>query len=129
MPVEYEIEAGRDLLRTRCVGAVTFAEVLGHFRSLEADPALPKRLDVLLDLGEITALPEADQVEAIADAAGRLKEKVAWRRCAIFAPRDVVYGVSRMFAAISEPHFRETMVFRRLADAERWLDASGAADV
>jgi hypothetical protein len=34
-----------------------------------------------------------------------------------------------MFAAISEPHFRETMVFRRLADAERWLDASGAADV
>ena len=64
MPVLYEIDQARGLIHTRCVGAATFAEVMGHFAALAADPACPPRLAVLLDLRETTSSPQPDQLRA-----------------------------------------------------------------
>ena len=36
MPVTYEIHLRERLLRTRCVGEVTFAEVVAHFEELRS---------------------------------------------------------------------------------------------
>ena len=55
VPVVYQISKG--LIRTRCYGPVTLPEVAEHFRELERDPDCPPRLDVLLDLRDITSLP------------------------------------------------------------------------
>ncbi len=38
MPVTYAIDAQERVIRTWCVGRVTLAEVVGHFRELERDP-------------------------------------------------------------------------------------------
>jgi len=123
MPVTYELDLQRGLIRTRCTGPVVFAEVLEHFKALEADPACPDRLDVLLDLSGIINLPSAGQVKAVAAETNRLLSRVHWGRCAIVAPSDVIYGVSRMFEMISEAYFSGLRVFRSYDEAEAWLVA------
>jgi hypothetical protein len=122
MPIFYEIDIDRRLIRTRCVGPLTLEEVVAHFRDLEVDPRVPPHLDVLLDFSELTNFPDQDQVRSVAREVRALRPKIAWRNLAIVAPRDLAFGIARMFEMISEPSFRATMVFRKLADAERWIE-------
>lgn len=124
MPVSYEIDTASGSVRTRCFGDVTLAEAVDHFRALGADPATPKRPSVLVDLRETTSLPETDQLRAIAKEVARLDQKLQWGACAIVASRDAVYGISRMFAVYTEQSFSSVRVFRELAEAEAWLDAT-----
>jgi hypothetical protein len=123
MPIEYEIDASQSLIRTRCVGDVTYADVVAHFRALEGDALIPERPDVLLDFSELTAFPDGSQVRSVSAEIRDLLPRIAWRHCAVVAPRDLAFGIGRMFEMLSEPYFQSTMVFRRLADAEQWLRA------
>lgn len=121
MPVTYQINPETRFIETRCTGEVTMDEVLDHFRQLEADPALPERLDVLLDLDEATTLPESAQLLEVAQAVDRLKPRVQWGACAIVASRDALFGMSRMFEVFAEGLFTRISVFREREDAKRWL--------
>ncbi|HXV37131.1 MAG TPA: hypothetical protein VEC18_08275 [Myxococcota bacterium] len=128
MPVTYELNPYAGFIETRCTGDTTFEEVMEHFRELEADPKLPKRLDVFLDLDSMTTIPLSDQLRDVARAVARLKAKVEWGSCAILASRDVVFGMSRMFEVFAEGLFERTRVFRKREDAQRWLSAPPAAN-
>jgi hypothetical protein len=76
VPVTYEVDGDSGLIRTKCTGAVTLGDAIDHFRALEADPSLPERLDVLLDLAETTSLPESDQLRAVAERVRKLRGRV-----------------------------------------------------
>ena len=123
MPVQYKIDHPRGRILTRCHGGVTFDEVIAHFQELEGDSGCPQRLDVLLDLSGITDLPDHRQVRAVAGEVQRLVSRIEWGCCAIVAPRDAVFGISRMFEMIADAHFASLKVFRAREDAESWLDA------
>ena len=120
MPVTYEIDRDRRLVRTRCAGAVTMAEVLGHFDELERDPARPERLDVLLDLTGSTTLPGSDQLRTVAARISAVRTP-RFGRMAIVADRDSMFGMARMFGVFAEAYFTASKVFRDLPEAERWL--------
>jgi hypothetical protein len=122
MPVEYEVDTERGRILTRLVGDVTLREVVGHLRALAEDPALPERPDLLVDLSAMTAYPDRHEVQSAAFEAERLAPKIGWQCCAIVAPVDLAFGIGRMFEMMAEPAFRATMVFRRRADAEQWLE-------
>jgi hypothetical protein len=126
MPVSYTIEAKQHLIRTRCVGNVTLNDVAAHFRTLLQDPEVPESLDVLLDLSELTSLPETPQLENIAREVQKTRVKVNFGVCAIVAPRDALFGMMRMFEVIARAYFREIRAFRAIEEAEAWL-ASGEA--
>lgn len=121
MPVAYKINRAAEFIETHCTGEVTLDEVLDHFRQLETEPLLPKRLDVLLDLDEMTSLPESDELLEVTRAIGRLKSKVDWGACAIVANRDALFGMIRMFEVFAEDLFFRTHVFRTRGDAKQWL--------
>jgi hypothetical protein len=127
VPVIYRIDHESQLIRTRCTGDVTFAEVLSHFRELEHHAALPARLDVLLDLTEMSSIPQSDQLRSVANEVAGLRRKLEWGACAIAASRDVLFGMSRMFQVFAEPSFASSKVFRELDRAERWLASIRAA--
>ena len=57
MPVVYQIDGDKKIIRTRCIEPLTVEEVLEHFRTLERDPSCPERLDVLLDVSAATSVP------------------------------------------------------------------------
>jgi hypothetical protein len=126
MPVTYHLDRARGCVETVCTGPVTLGEVLQHFREIEADDSLPGRLDVLLDLGPMTSLPESEQLRDVTRAVDRLRAKVAWGACAIVARRDALFGMSRMFEIFTEGLFARTRVFREREAAEDWL-ASGSS--
>jgi hypothetical protein len=121
MPVTYTIDATKRLIRTRCVGDVTFDEVVAHFRTLLQDPDVPNYLDVLLDLSELATLPETRQLENVAREVQKTREKVRFGVCAIVAQRDALFGMMRMFEVIARKYFREIRAFREMGEAEAWL--------
>jgi hypothetical protein len=127
MPVIYQIDTASAIIRTRCIGAVTLEEVLGHFRDLAKDPGCPKRLDVLLDLSEQTSLPESEEIRIVAYEVSRVRERVEFGTCAVVVCSDALYGMLRMFQVFTEALFGETWVFRSLVEAETWLAERRAA--
>jgi len=129
MPVTYQIDHARRLIRTRCVGAVTLPEVLGHFHTLQNDPQCPEKLDVLLDLSEITSLPDSDQLRAVTHKIESVRPRVRFGACAIVAGEDPSFGIARTFAVFAEWQFRVKNVFRTHADAEQWLAAHGSSSL
>ena len=121
MPVTSRIDRDARIIRTRCVGDVTFAEVADHFRELAGDPAGVEDLDVVLDLSELLSTPTPWQLRAIVGKIERLQPKIPFRACAVVAATDVLFGLSRMFEAFAEERFRAIRVFRTVAEAEGWL--------
>jgi len=121
MPVTYQINHETAFIETHCTGEVTLDEVLDHFRQLEAEPSLPRQLDVLLDLDKTTSLPESPQLMEVTRAVERLSAKVEWGVCAIVANRDALYGMSRIFEVFAERQFDHISVFRDREDAKRWI--------
>ena len=71
MPITYEIDPARRLILTRCVGHTDLREVMTHFEQLVNDPNCPPVLDVLLDLSEMTAVPDSGQLHAAAAATAK----------------------------------------------------------
>jgi hypothetical protein len=121
--VSYRCDRESGVLHTEFSGDVKFDEVMGHFRDLEADASLPKRLDVLLDLSQMESLPESAQLRSVAGEVGRLREKLEWGTWAIVAPRDALFGMLRIFEVFTEGKLAKSRVFRDRADAEDWLES------
>jgi len=82
MTVTYRIDQAKRRIHTRCIGAVTLDEVLQHFADLVRDPDCPARLDVLLDLSEITSLPTSSQLTAVTTEVARVRPRVQFDGCA-----------------------------------------------
>ncbi|MCU1310393.1 MAG: hypothetical protein JWO20_1518 [Candidatus Angelobacter sp.] len=121
MPVTYEIDLAKKLIRTACVADVTLEEVKNHFRELERDPNRPDRLNVLLDLCEMTSVPEIWELKAASHEVEKILRSVQFQACAIVACNDVHFGMMRMFEAFSRKHFTVSRVFRVASEAESWL--------
>ena len=120
VPVNYKIDLHRNLIRTVCSGDVNPKEVNDHFRDLASNPNRPDRLNVLLDLTQMTSIPETDQVR---DASYELRShpELRFNACAIVAGRDHLFGMMRMFQVFAEDSFKITQAFRTVAEAETWL--------
>src|SRR5262245_11448086 len=121
MPVTYEIDAPRALIRTRCSGEVQLEDVLAHFAELQRDPRRPEWPDVLLDMTGLETLPNSGQLGAVKDRLG-WRPALRFRFCAIVADRDVVFGIARMFQTLAGAFFEEVTVVRARIEAEAWLD-------
>jgi hypothetical protein len=128
MPVSYEFDEARATIHTRCTGAVTLAEVLGHFRELARDPDCPGRLDVLLDLGRLESLPSSNQLRSVSQEVADLRTRVAFGLGAIVAPTDALFGMMRMFEVFASAYFKDVHVFRSLDEAQAWLSIERTAD-
>lgn len=123
MPVSYEIDRVRGLIRTRCSGETTLPEVLQYFETLRSQTDLPERLDGLLDMTEMIGAPDRDQLRAIAGEMKAMRPKLNLGAVAIVAPGDLLFGMSRMLGIFADEVFSSTGVFRTLSEAERWLEA------
>jgi hypothetical protein len=121
MPVSYSSDAAAQVIRIRCTGYTTFPEVMDHFRTFQNDVQCPDRAHVLLDLTEITSLPESHQLRAAGTTIGLLRPTVCFGACAIVASSDAMFGTARMFEVFADEYFHSTQVFRTGAEAEEWL--------
>jgi len=121
VPIHYRIDPERRRIWTTCIGDVNPKEISQHFRDLARDPNRPDRLNVLLDLTEMTSLPETPQLRAVTNDLKRYQPDMQFDACAIVASRNVLFGMMRMFGVLTAEYFDMTEVFRAIADAEAWL--------
>ena len=122
MPVTYRIDRPNQLILTRCTGAVVLDEVRQHFVALSQDPECPERLDVLLDLSEMTTLPASDQLRTVTTDIARLQPEIQFGICAIVAASPALFGMARMFVVFAEQYFSATGVFRAEVEGLNWLE-------
>jgi hypothetical protein len=123
VPVTYEIDKARNLIRTRCEGTVLLEDVVAHFHTLEKDPDCPEHLDVLLDLSGTLTLPTPAKLRVVSDEIGRVRSRVGFGNCAIVVDREALYGIARMFEVFASGRFHATQVFRDRTEAEAWLES------
>jgi hypothetical protein len=127
MPVTYRIDAARRMIHTTCSSPLTFADVIGHFRTLMTDPTCAGHLDVLLDVSQADSLPKSSQFGAMNAELAGLRQKVEFQACAVIATRDAMFGMMRIFEVMAAPYFRLIRVFRDSAEAKAWLVSEQAA--
>jgi hypothetical protein len=123
VPVTYQIDSAARFIHTRCIGAVVLEEVREHFATLSGDPECPDRLDVLLDLSEMTTIPDASELRTVTTDIARIRPQVQFGSCAIIASRDALFGMARMFEVFAEAYFVATRVFRAEVDGLAWLES------
>jgi|SRR5690349_6163450 hypothetical protein len=121
VPIMYEINRESGTIRTKCFGQVTMPEVIDHFRTLGEDPNCPSRLDVYLDVSDVTFLPESNQLSAVVTELKKFQRRTRFDACAIVATNDALFGMMRMFETLAEEYFRVSRIFRSGAEAEAWL--------
>jgi hypothetical protein len=127
MPITYEIDPDLRLIVTRCVGQTGLTEVLQHFGQLINDPGCPPVLNVLLDLTEMTAVPDSGQLHAAAAAAAEASRHVQFDHCAIVASTEQTLGIGMMWLMFAQRSFRAAETFRTHWEARAWLASSAAA--
>jgi len=123
MAITYLIDQAQGLIRTRCIRDVTLEEVMAHFRELEENPDCPQRLDVLLDLSEMTTVPESEELRTVCSVISGVRPRVQFGACAIVATKDALYGMIRMFEIFAEQQFASLQTFREHGEAEKWLQS------
>lgn len=121
MPVVYRIDPDLARIVTECRGETTLRDVLHHFDELEVDPGCPEGADVLLDLSDMTTLPNVGQMRSAAERAALASRKVRFGSIAVVAAADPIFAMARVFESFTERLFSRSAVFRSREAAERWL--------
>ncbi len=116
------VEDGRGLVFTGS-GRLSGAEIIEAKRALLTEsPGLPPIRFTLVTLVEVTSL--AITPDEVRELVGIDLELARWSPgmvVAIVAPRDLDFGMSRMWQALAEDTGWATGVFRSLPQAEAWL--------
>ncbi|MBT4499679.1 MAG: hypothetical protein HOC74_18270 [Gemmatimonadetes bacterium] len=102
-------------------GFVTFtAELLSHPDWDTGVPILINHRD--LDQRDFNT----PQIRAISNLVASRSEEFGGRRCAIVLSRDVDFGLSRMWEAMTESRITmSSRSFRSVEEAQRWLEETG----
>ncbi|NJN50798.1 MAG: hypothetical protein HC809_02450 [Gammaproteobacteria bacterium] len=121
MPISYTYDSDLNLIRTVCEGFVSLRDVLDHFNALQRDSSVGIQANLLLDLRQQTSVPLIAQLADVTTQMERVARELRFNRCGILADRERVYGVARMFQAMSSKLFNAVEVFNDPAAAESWL--------
>jgi hypothetical protein len=127
MPIVYDIDAERGLLRASFSGAISPAELLAWYGDLRAHPDFR---DDLKEIADFTLTENqgwtTDEMKAVVSQ--EVFGPGAYR--AFVGPTDLVYGLSRMYASFAKTEGQggTIEVFRTVEDAQAWIDSLPAED-
>ena len=121
MAYEIERDEALDLSRLTFSGQVDFNQIVEALLSLRALPGHNWRTLALFDPDVEIDANAGDIRKLVAFIQKERRAEARPGRVAMFAPNDVVFGISRMHQAYSEHLPIETQVFRDVAEAIEWL--------
>jgi hypothetical protein len=122
MPVTYEIDPSRHLVRTLASGLVTYRELERHVVEEEQDDAIG--LAEVIDARGATTDLTGDQVRGLVARTDALVRKGRFGALAIVTDNDVAFGMARMYQLLCEISLPVRIeVFRDLEPALAWLRA------
>ena len=122
MPISYRIDLRQNVIWTTVTGILTDCEILEHKQKILKDPDFRPGMRELSDVRKVERLDitsEGVQRFVAQDADDTLLHRN--HRIAIVAQEDVVFGMARMYAMMTENNLGDVMVFRDMKDAIAWL--------
>jgi len=122
MPVSFEIDAARGIVRTVASGRVTYDDLARHLAEEEGDDALG--LAELLDGRGATTDITPNQVRLLVARTDALVRKGRFGALAIVTDNTFAFGMARMYQILTEPLPVQIGVFRSLDEATAWLSAA-----
>jgi hypothetical protein len=118
--IQYEIHDPPGVIVARMSGHIIIDDLLRHVDQLATDKRYRMGLDKLVDMRRVERMElhieDESQLVHYKTAKG-----VRECRIALLAPRDVSFGMSRVYQALSENIHEEVEVFRSVKDAIHWL--------
>ena len=123
MGMNYRIDNGRRIVLTRGWGVISTRDLMDLTSRILLDPRFDPTYRSLADLTDVTEV--LVNTMSMAETA-TTPLFVAGTRRAIVAPSDMVHGMASTFASISARAGHEVRVFRRIPDAEAWLESDSA---
>jgi hypothetical protein len=122
MPIVYDIDTERGLIRASFSGAISPAELLAWYGELREHPDFR---DDLKEIADFTLTENQgwtpDEMRSV------VSEEVLGPGAhrAFVGPTDLVYGMSRMYASFAESEGQggTIEVFRTVEDAQAWIDS------
>jgi hypothetical protein len=122
MTVEYSFLEEWKLVLVRMSESVTFGQMTDYLKTLSRDSRYQPPMNKLVDFRkcENYALTR-EEAEKFAILNRELSHIFANEKCAIIAPGDLEYGMSRVHEMYTSGSGMDINVFRRLSDALDWL--------
>ena len=121
MPVTYEIDSSRHLVRTLASDLVTYRELERHLAEEEHDDDAVGLAEVIDARGATTDLT-TEQVRRLVARTDALVRKGHFGALAIVTDNDVAFGMARMYQLLCEMSLPVRIeVFRELEPALAWL--------
>jgi hypothetical protein len=118
--IEYEIYEPPGIIVARMMGRVVINDLLRHVDQLAEDSRYRPGLDKLVDMRLVESMElHVDDENQFVNY--KMEKGVRERRIALVAPRDISFGMSRVYQALSESIHEEVSVFRSLDEAINWL--------
>ena len=122
MTVEYEFREKLKLVIVHIADTVTFEQVVAHLKSLSEDPRYRPPMNKLVDFRKCRKYDlTREQAEKFATLNRELSDFFLNEKCAIVAPGDLEYGMSRVHEMYTSGSGLDIQVFRKMPDALDWL--------
>ena len=124
MPIRMIIDRAAGLIRTTASGRVSGDDLVTYYHRLRAHPDFRSTLNEIFDLSEVTdAAVDAGDVRRLSEVTEEFTRRGVTVRIAIVAPRDLEFGLARMYEMLQSQSLNDVRVFRTRADAESWIFA------
>ncbi len=103
MPLTYRISTSHHLVLARASGVLTVSEVTDYLKARVEDPDFQAGFDELIDLRDVGYVDIfADGMNRILPVAEASRLRRGQGKVAIIAATDLVYGLARMYALMSQ---------------------------
>lgn len=133
MPITYEIDHDRKLVRARVTGTLTKDDAFQYQQHVWSLPEVRgyNQLIDTSDMGHVDIpFPSADAMRELSSLAAGMDAPDVKTRFAIVATSAFAYGLARMYAtyrALDPRSTRAVSVFRSADDAMKWLESEEPA--
>ncbi|MBI5062584.1 MAG: hypothetical protein HZB87_03705 [Desulfatitalea sp.] len=123
MTVQTSIDLAAGIITHKVTGDLLLEDVQQAFAIRTGHPEFRPEMGVLWDLSEANAsrMTSNDIRRIAGQNKARLKKTGVPYKVAFLAPRDIEYGLSRMYEMFADASLVENRVFRTLEEARRWL--------
>lgn len=121
MPIATEVDHARGLVVARYTGAIALADLI---ESQNADAVSGRwQYRTLILCEEVTGIPSVADLRQVVRHASEVRKHCGKRGpvAIVAGSNDVVFGMARMYASLTDQDHRAIQAFRNAADASQWL--------
>ena len=123
MPLKYKIVPDLKFVYIKASGEITVDEIMMAGAKIFTDREWVNGFHILCDYRETTALNlTSGDIRKIIKQDINNSPLFDKSKFAVVADKDLIFGLSRMWEILSENNPIQTMVFRDISDAHRWVD-------